>query len=258
MRTPTGGRARTGALALILASTVALLAGCIAPPVTASGSGVVTISWASTTADVTDPDYGAAAFDAATGYGDVLELCAGSASDCGADSPGSTLFRYYPADGSMSATLSSATSMVTPAGSAATPPPGAYTLRAVGYGEQGTQNRGDLLHIVLGPPGTKDLTTWLQSVARPSKDSQCPRGHDPSWAQWPNDGAGGYVCDRTIYAYYPDEPVRGPGWDSAAPEWQWSVERAGADAPCPEGFDPSWAQWPRDGAGGHVCVMLAD
>jgi hypothetical protein len=101
----------------------------------------------------------------------------------------------------MSATLSSATPMTMPGGETVTPPLGAYTLQAVAYssGTPSGQAVGDLLHIVLGPPGPKDLTTW-----------------------------------------------------------QWAVERAGADAPCPDGFDPSWAQWPRDGAGGYVCVAVAE
>lgn len=57
---------------------------------------------------------------------------------------------------------------------------------------------------------------WNQSVARPSADATCPTTSDaeatagwttwsPSWAQWPNDGTGGYVCNRSItWAYAAD------------------------------------------------------
>lgn len=252
MRTPTGGRARTGALAITLASSALLLAGCIEPPVEASGSGVVTISWA-----------GAAdSFDGT--YGDLLGICAPSAQQCGPDAPGSLLYLYDPAEASTSATLSPGSSVRAAGGGATELPTGTFTLQALAYaplnlgGGLVVSPVGRLLSITIGSTGTKDLTTWLQSVARPSAEARCARGYTPSWDAWPNDGAGGFVCNRTVYAYYPDEPVRGPGWDSAAPEWRWSVERAGVDAPCPEGFDPSWAQWPRDGAGGYVCVGLAE
>lgn len=54
-------------------------------------------------------------------------------------------------------------------------------------------------------PGSKDLTVWYQSIARGSADATCPEGYNPSWAQWPNDGAGGWVCNRDVLAYYPWE-----------------------------------------------------
>ena len=250
MRTPSGGRARTGALALILTSTVGLLAGCIAPPVTATGYGVVTIAWASTSPDGS----GAAQFNGT--YGDRLASGADTAAPCDPDT-GPIQYFYDPAEGDMSAVLSTDTVVTAAGGGTVRIPTGHYTLQAIGFDDaQPTpwQVRGAPLHIYIGPPGTKDLTTWLQSVARPSADAACPRGYTPSWAAWPNEATGGYVCNKTVYAYYPDEPVRGPGWDSAATQWQWSVERAGANAPCPDGFDPSWAQWPRDGRGGYVCV----
>lgn len=55
---------------------------------------------------------------------------------------------------------------------------------------------------------TKDLTIWLLSTGRPTQDATCPVGYAPSWAEWPNGGAGGWVCDRYTYAYYPDEEVK--------------------------------------------------
>jgi hypothetical protein len=42
---------------------------------------------------------------------------------------------------------------------------------------------------------------WLQSIGRTSLADRCANGYTPSWAMWPNDGAGGYVCDRFVRAY---------------------------------------------------------
>jgi hypothetical protein len=55
--------------------------------------------------------------------------------------------------------------------------------------------------------GMKDLTVWHQSVGRASAYAPCAEGYRPSWAAWPNGGSGGWVCNKDIYAYYPDEPV---------------------------------------------------
>jgi hypothetical protein len=56
--------------------------------------------------------------------------------------------------------------------------------------------------------GPKDLTIWLQSVGRWAQTDSCPAGYSPSWAQWPNGGTGGWVCDKYTYAYYPGEAVK--------------------------------------------------
>lgn len=40
--------------------------------------------------------------------------------------------------------------------------------------------------------------SWYQAYAR-GVDEACETGWRPSWAQWPNDGAGGFVCDREEY-----------------------------------------------------------
>ena len=44
-----------------------------------------------------------------------------------------------------------------------------------------------------------DLTPpmWVQSYAKPTA-GECESGWSPSWAQWPNDGRGGPVCNRYI------------------------------------------------------------
>lgn len=38
---------------------------------------------------------------------------------------------------------------------------------------------------------------WVQSYGR-SPDETCRSGWNPSWAQWPNEGKGGFVCDRIL------------------------------------------------------------
>lgn len=61
---------------------------------------------------------------------------------------------------------------------------------------------------VLAAPASADQV-WHQSVGRSSATAECPTtteseaaiGWTPwtkSWAEWPNDGKGGYVCDRSI------------------------------------------------------------
>jgi len=40
--------------------------------------------------------------------------------------------------------------------------------------------------------------------------------------------------------------------------WQQQIERPNADAPCPSGWDPTWAQWPKEGKGGFSCVRNID
>ena len=55
----------------------------------------------------------------------------------------------------------------------------------------------------LGSTSTQDLTIWQQATAR-KIDEACNSGWWPSWMQWPNDGTGGYVCVRNIYAYFPN------------------------------------------------------
>lgn len=40
---------------------------------------------------------------------------------------------------------------------------------------------------------------WLQSTTRPDESSQCPPGMNPSWAQWPHEGTGGWTCEWTTW-----------------------------------------------------------
>lgn len=62
----------------------------------------------------------------------------------------------------------------------------------------------------LAPPANASTSyTWIQQVQRASADAPCdipaidgdaPGWSDwgPSWAQWPHDGQGGWVCTRSI------------------------------------------------------------
>lgn len=49
---------------------------------------------------------------------------------------------------------------------------------------------------VAGFSSETDDTSWRQSFGRASADTSCPDGFAGSWAQWPNDGKGGYVCNK--------------------------------------------------------------
>jgi hypothetical protein len=41
---------------------------------------------------------------------------------------------------------------------------------------------------------------WMQAIGRDSAVASCPVGYNPSWAQWPNGGTGGYTCDKFVSA----------------------------------------------------------
>ncbi len=75
---------------------------------------------------------------------------------------------------------------------------------------------GALAVVVLGvggalvaAPQASANQVWYQAVGRPSADAPCPAtaaaeasagwsDWTPSWQQWRNDGAGGFVCSRSI------------------------------------------------------------
>lgn len=42
---------------------------------------------------------------------------------------------------------------------------------------------------------------WLQAYGRPFWNSPCEDGWTPSWAEWPNMGAGGFTCERRLEYY---------------------------------------------------------
>lgn len=64
-----------------------------------------------------------------------------------------------------------------------------------------------LTDSVPGSSSTKDLTIWQQAYGLSSDSSTCESGWSPSWMQWPNQGQGGFVCERRIYVYDPDAQV---------------------------------------------------
>jgi len=54
---------------------------------------------------------------------------------------------------------------------------------------------------VCGDPGAAaapPIPAWVQAYARAGADAPCIEGWDPSWDLWPNDGTGGFVCQRSI------------------------------------------------------------
>ena len=55
-----------------------------------------------------------------------------------------------------------------------------------------------------GDGSEPDMTMWQQSIGRSSSDAACPTGYSASWAQWPNDHKGGWVCNRELFAYQPN------------------------------------------------------
>ena len=48
-------------------------------------------------------------------------------------------------------------------------------------------------------PPEGGIPMWFQAVGR-AVGASCPEGWNPSWAQWPNAGSGGWTCDRLIPA----------------------------------------------------------
>ena len=52
--------------------------------------------------------------------------------------------------------------------------------------------------------------SWHQAQGRQQREAVCPPGMAPSWAQWPNEGTGGWTCEYTTW-WDVDEGVGG-GW----------------------------------------------
>ena len=59
-------------------------------------------------------------------------------------------------------------------------------------------------YLVIGPTGGAGAdgapppADWIQAYSRAPQET-CQEGWNPSWAQWPNNGAGGSVCTRTLH-----------------------------------------------------------
>jgi len=52
--------------------------------------------------------------------------------------------------------------------------------------------------------------SWHQAQGREEREALCPPGMAPSWAQWPNEGTGGWTCEYTTW-WDVNEGVGG-GW----------------------------------------------
>jgi hypothetical protein len=70
----------------------------------------------------------------------------------------------------------------------------------------GVQRAGDAtarlwhLTIVAAAAASTDapIPDWVQAYGRADKDASCRDGWSPSYAMWPNNGTGGWVCTREI------------------------------------------------------------
>ena len=67
---------------------------------------------------------------------------------------------------------------------------------------------GTVTVVVDNCPGAANSTSagapipnWDLAYERRGPNAPCLPKFSPSWAQWPNDGTGGYTCERTIPAY---------------------------------------------------------
>lgn len=56
---------------------------------------------------------------------------------------------------------------------------------------------GVLMNLTTPPHGDQAPPDWLQQIAR-SEGQSCDAGWHPSWAEWPNDHSGGFVCTGTL------------------------------------------------------------
>ena len=238
---------KSGTCAALLLAAVTLTA-C---ELTATGSGAVTITF----------DEPATAFNGTSPYGvapgktgDILAFCAAGVV-CLPDTPGLIQYWYKPAAGDTQGVVTVGSLVLDPDGNAVPLPAGSYRAEGIRFLD------------ILGPAflhtGTTDFTiggsspdmsTSMQSTARASADAPCSTGWIPSWANWPNNGSGGYVCDRWIYTYYPDIPVPSQKQSLSAQPWRQEIGRSSSQASCPAGYDPARSQWPNNNTGGHVCA----
>jgi hypothetical protein len=85
---------------------------------------------------------------------------------------------------------------------------GAYTMVFSTYD---IGNTGLVEYLITGP-GTWTMSSdeatpeqprsiWYQAVGRGSADEACPDGYTAGWAEWPNSGTGGFVCNRALFDF---------------------------------------------------------
>lgn len=175
--------------ALLVTMSALVLSACT---ITATGSGTVTIT----------SDNPATTYNGTTGS--VARVCAVSSPTC--EESDAYLYSYYPSGGSSEWSVSPGFPVVNRSGQQVGLPSGRYTLQVTEYRPAAVVTNAVTIDVF--DPASRDLTIWHQSHGRHSWDAECPSEWQPSWAQWPNQGTGGFVCNRQVYAYYPDEPVR--------------------------------------------------
>jgi hypothetical protein len=210
-----------------------VLAAC---EISTSGEGTVVVT----------SDNAATTYNSTTGT--VARVCAVTSATC--EETDAFLYSYYPVSGEREWMVYPGFPVVDRSGQTVGLPAGQYTLQATEYRPAPVLTNAVQLNVF--SRGT-DLTLWHQSFGRVSGEATCEYGWQPSWASWPNDGAGGFVCNREIYAFYPDVPVKTSGMEASSTPWMQSVARARADEACPDAYTPGWAQWPNAGTGGFVC-----
>ena len=57
-----------------------------------------------------------------------------------------------------------------------------------------------LILRLVGEEAEAPVPMWLQGYGRAFASDGCLPGWSPSWALWPNEGAGGWTCDREVPA----------------------------------------------------------
>lgn len=65
--------------------------------------------------------------------------------------------------------------------------------------ERGYRNGALVNAYYMTVPGAAGPAPWFQGIGRSSKDATCPATYGPSWAEWMNNGTGGWVCVREYY-----------------------------------------------------------
>jgi hypothetical protein len=222
-------RLRVVTLGSALVGVCLVATGCV----TASGSGTVTIT--STTPASANT---------------VAYVCAGTQSSCSSTDP--YQYTYRPSVGVDEVVVSPGFSVVDRSDNAVPLPAGQYTV-TVFDNIFGPRDSTVLIDVYSDRSQERDLSIWHQSTGRANESDSCPMEWEPSWAQWPNDGAGGFVCNHRSYIYYPHLPVASPHSAEASTPWVQSIGRVSADDECPDGYKPGWAQWPNAGSGGYTC-----
>jgi hypothetical protein len=220
--------------------------------VTATGTGTVTI---------TSDEVVTAKFNGTSPYvgnpgntgevGDILAFCATGVTCVPTDA--SILYWFTPEVGATQAVFSAGTQVLDPAGNSVPLPAGTYRAVGIRFEPSSWVVTLGTADFTIGG-SSPDMSTSMQSTARTSADVTCSSGWTPSWAQWPNNGKGGYVCDRWIYTYYPDLPVPTQKQSPTAQPWHQEIGRASSEASCSGGYNPGWSQWPNNGKGGYVCA----